>query len=114
MKTGPPTAMITLVGMPGGGKSTVGRHLARQLGWAFVDSDSEIEKRIGCSVREFFDREGEDAFRDIEQKVIAELTSRSQAAGLVLATGGGAVLRRVNRENMRHGGTVVYLRCAPE
>lgn len=106
--------MITLVGMPGGGKSTVGRHLARQLGWAFVDSDSEIEKRIGCSVREFFDREGEDAFRDIEQKVIAELTSRSQASGLVLATGGGAVLRRVNRENMRHGGTVVYLRCAPE
>jgi shikimate kinase len=103
--------------MPGGGKSTVGRHLARQLGWAFVDSDTEIEKRIGCSVREYFDRQGEDAFRDLEQKVIAELSASppALAAGaLVLATGGGSVLRRVNRENLRHGSTVVYLRCSPE
>jgi shikimate kinase len=114
MNTGASAATITLVGMPGGGKSTVGRHLARQLGWSFADSDTELEKRIGCSVREFFDRQGEDAFRDIEQAVIAELTNHPPATGLVLATGGGAVLRRANRENMRHAGTVVYLRCAPE
>jgi shikimate kinase len=106
--------VITLVGMPGGGKSTVGRHLARQLGWAFVDSDAEIERRLGCTVREFFERQGEDAFRDIEQRVIAETVMHPPAGGLVMATGGGAVLRRVNRENLRHASTVVYLRCAPE
>jgi shikimate kinase len=106
--------VITLVGMPGGGKSTVGRHLARQLGWAFVDSDAEIEKRLGTSIREFFDREGEEAFRDVEQQVIAELAGQAPAAGLVLATGGGAVLRSANRETLHRAGTVVYLRSSPE
>lgn len=98
--------------MPGGGKSTIGRHLARQLGWRFADSDAEIERRIGCSIREYFDQHGEPAFRDLEQQVIAELTAG--AAGLVLATGGGAVLREANREALRRAGAVVYLRSAPE
>jgi shikimate kinase len=104
-------ALITLVGMPGGGKSTVGRHLARQLGWAFVDSDAEIEKRIGGTVREFFDRRGEAAFRDIEQQVIAELCRSGKG---VIATGGGAVLREANRTALRESTTVVYLRSTPE
>ena len=77
--------------MPGGGKSTVGRHLARRLDWNFVDSDSVIERRIGCSIRSFFEREGEQRFRDIEQQVIAEFAEEHNA---VLATGGGAVDRK--------------------
>lgn len=103
---------IVLVGMPGGGKSTVGRHLARHLGWRFVDSDHEIERRVGSSIREYFDRQGEAAFRDIEQRVIEELVA--DAKSLVLATGGGAVLREANREVLRRAGAVVYLRSAPE
>lgn len=102
---------VVLVGLPGSGKSTVGRQLARRLGLPFRDSDHEIEQRIGCSIREFFEREGEPAFRDIEQEVIRELT---QAGGGVLATGGGAVLRPANREQLRAAGSVVYLRSPPE
>lgn len=102
---------LSLVGLPGSGKSTVGRQLARRLGLAFTDTDHAIEQRIGCSIREFFDREGEAAFRDIEEAVIDEL-ARSDAG--VIATGGGAVLRPANRERLRAGGHVIYLRSTPE
>ena len=102
--------MLALVGLPGSGKSTVGRSLSRRLGRPFVDSDHVIEERIGCSIREFFTREGEDRFRAIEQEVIAELC----AGDGVLATGGGAVLRAANRDALRAGGPVVYLRAHPE
>lgn len=97
--------------MPGSGKSTVGRQIARRLGLPFVDSDHVIEQRLGCSIREYFAREGEDAFRDIEQQVLAEL---AQGADAVVATGGGAVLREANRRALREGGKVVYLRSSPE
>ena len=103
--------MIILVGLPGSGKSTVGRHLARRLQQPFLDSDQVIEARLGCSIREFFEREGETRFRDIEQEVIAQLCA--QAPG-VLATGGGAVLRLANRDALRAAGTVVYLQSQPE
>jgi shikimate kinase len=103
--------LISLVGLPGSGKSTVGRHLARRLGVDFVDSDAVIERRLGETIRGFFEREGEDAFRDVEQEVIAELTSSTNA---VLATGGGAVLRPANQEALRQRSTVVYLRATPE
>jgi shikimate kinase len=103
--------LIALVGLPGSGKSTVGRHLARRLGLPFTDSDHAIEQRIGCSIREFFEREGEDRFRDIEESVIRELAG---AGAGVLATGGGAVLRAANREQLRAAGHVVYLRTTPE
>lgn len=106
------TLIISLVGMPGGGKSTVGRSLARQAGMRFVDSDSEIEKQLGESVRSFFDREGEARFRDIEQAVIADLLQRH--GDMVLATGGGAVLREANRQALRQRSTVLYLRSTPE
>jgi shikimate kinase len=102
---------ISLVGMPGGGKSTVGRHLARSLSLRFFDADVEIERRIGCSIRVFFEREGEASFRDIEQLVVAELCGRS---GAVLATGGGTVIREANRDALRATTTVVYLRSTPE
>ncbi len=102
---------ISLVGMPGCGKSTVGRHLARQLNLPFADSDSEIESRIGMPIRDFFAREGEERFRDIEQDVIDELSLREN---LVLATGGGAVLRPSNRDALHSRTHVLYLRASPE
>lgn len=102
--------MIALVGLPGSGKSTVGRQLARRLGLAFADSDHEIERRIGCSIRSYFEREGEEAFRDIEEHVVRELCARDG----VLATGGGAVLRPANRAQLRAAGHVVYLHSSPE
>jgi shikimate kinase len=105
--------LIALVGMPGGGKSTVGRQLARQLGCSFVDSDHEIERRIGDTISRFFASHGEAAFRDIEQQVIAELCAPG-AEGRVLATGGGAVLREANRTALRQDATVIYLRSSPE
>jgi shikimate kinase len=109
--THPTQPCISLVAMPGAGKSTAGRHLAHALGRPFVDADTEIERRIGMSIRAFFDREGEAAFRDIETEVIAELARRG---GIVLATGGGAVLREVNRHELRDHTVVIYLRAAPE
>lgn len=103
---------IALIGMPGGGKSTVGKSLARQAGLLFLDSDTEIEQRIGEPIRSFFEREGEQRFRDLEEQVIAELL---QGDGeLLLATGGGAVLRESNRKALKQGSTVVYLRSTPE
>jgi len=103
--------LIALVGLPGSGKTTVGRQLARRLNIGFVDSDPAIEQRIGCSIREFFEREGEETFRDVEQQVIDDLTRTHSG---VLSTGGGAVLRPHNREHLRTRGQVVYLRSNPE
>lgn len=103
--------MIALVGLPGSGKTTVGRQLARRLQLPFVDSDHEIEVRIGCSIREFFEREGEVRFRDIEEEVLDALT---QGAAKVLSTGGGAILRQNNRLHLRERGRVVYLKSSPE
>jgi shikimate kinase len=103
--------VIALVGMPGSGKSTVGRQLARQLGLEFVDSDHVVEDRLGMPIRDWFAQHGEDAFRDVEQAVIDELT---QAAGVLLATGGGAVLRPSNRNALHSRCHVFYLRSSPE
>jgi len=97
--------------MPGSGKSTIGRQLARPLAVRFVDSDQMIEQQIGCPIRDFFEREGEAAFRDREESSIDELTLRDD---IVLATGGGAVLREKNRLHLRDRTTVVYLRATPE
>jgi shikimate kinase len=102
---------ISLVGLPGGGKSTVGRQLARRLKYDFIDSDALIESRIGCSIRDFFASEGEDRFRDVEAEVLAASARRPRT---VLATGGGAVIRPGNREVLHQATTVVYLRSSPE
>ena len=99
------------MGLPGSGKTTIGRQLGRRLGLPFVDSDHVIEHQLGCSIREFFAREGEDSFRDVEQQVLDELT---QSHAGVIATGGGAVLREANRRHMHERGHVIYLRSAPE
>jgi len=102
---------IACVGLPGSGKSTIGRQLARRLDWRFFDSDVVIERRIGCSIREFFECEGEAVFRDLEQEVIGELT---QNGACVLSTGGGVVLRQTNRDNLQRRCQTVYLHSAPE
>jgi shikimate kinase len=103
--------VVALVGMPGSGKSTVGRQLARQLRLEFVDSDTVIEQRLGMPIRDWFALNGEDAFRDVEQAVIDEL---SQGRRMVLATGGGAVLRPENRAALQQHCQVIYLRSTPE
>jgi shikimate kinase len=102
---------LALIGLPGSGKTTVGRQLARRLRLDFVDSDLVIEQRLGCSIRDFFAREGESRFRDIEEQVIDELSLNH--AG-VLSTGGGVVLRPANRAHLHQRTQVVYLRSSPE
>lgn len=104
--------ILSLVGMPGSGKTTVGRQLARRLQLPFTDSDQVIEARLGCSIRHYFEREGEQRFRDLETQVIDELT-RAPRRG-VLSTGGGGVLRPENRRLLRARGWVVYLDSSPE
>ena len=106
-----PNLKIACVGLPGSGKSTVGRQLARRLSLPFIDSDQELEQGIGCSIREFFKREGEVAFRDLEQLAIEKLTLQSGAC--VISTGGGAVLRPANRLNLHERTQVVYLHSPP-
>ncbi|MBT9569029.1 MAG: shikimate kinase [Thiobacillus sp.] len=102
---------LYLVGLMGAGKTTVGRLLAKHYGCIFRDSDHEIEARTGVRIPVIFEIEGEAGFRKREEAVIAELTAMT---GIVLATGGGAVLSSVTRENLRQTGVVVYLRGVPE
>ncbi|MDI1271511.1 MAG: shikimate kinase [Polaromonas sp.] len=104
-------AHVALVGLPGSGKSTIGRQLARRLGRPFIDTDHVIEQRVGLSIREFFEREGEESFRDLEQSVIDELTLGEPC---VLSTGGGAVLRPANRQHLKQRTQAIYLHSAPE
>ncbi len=101
-----------LVGMPGSGKSTVGRQLARRAGVPFIDLDHRLEKMIGTTIRRFFETQGEARFRDLEAQVLAEVTG--QPGGMVLSTGGGAVLRAENRAVLRQFGNVLYLRASPK
>lgn len=102
---------IYLVGMMGAGKTTVGKLIARRLKRRFVDSDHEIERRCGVSIPVIFDIEGENGFRMREEQAIAELVTLD---GVVLATGGGAVLSAENRRRLASGGTTVYLHARPE
>jgi len=105
------TSRIFLVGPMGSGKSTIGQHLARARQCRFMDSDQEIERRTGVKIALIFEIEGEDGFRDREARIIDELTRHDE---IVLATGGGAVLRAENRRCLRERGYVVYLKTAVE
>src|SRR5262245_29080743 len=104
-------AIIALIGMPGSGKSSVGRQLARRLSWPFVDADIAIERELGCSIRSFFEQQGEAAFRDVEQAVLERLLVSERQ---VIATGGGVVSREANRKALAARAEVVYLRSSPE
>lgn len=106
----PPRSLI-LVGMMGAGKTTVGRMLAQALGFEFVDADRELEARSGALIATIFSVEGEDGFRRREAALLDEL---SQRAGIVLATGGGAVLNPDTRQRLRERGLVVYLRASAD
>jgi shikimate kinase len=103
--------LISLIGLPGGGKTSTGRQLARRLNQPFEDSDAVIEQQLGESIRSFFEREGEARFRDVEESVLRDLTLNFSG---VLATGGGAVLRPANRAQLRENSTVIYLTATPE
>jgi shikimate kinase len=103
-------ANVFFVGLMGAGKTTVGRAVARRLDRPFFDSDHEIEARTGARIPVIFELEGEAGFRDRESHVITDLT---QQQNIVLATGGGAVLRPENRLALRNHGLVVYLRANP-
>jgi shikimate kinase len=99
---------IYLIGPMGSGKTAVGRRLAAVLGLEFVDSDAEIERRTGVDIRYIFEKEGEARFRERERDVIADLTARR---GVVVATGGGAVLDSTTRARLAATGTVIYLQA---
>lgn len=100
---------VFLVGPMGSGKSAVGRQLAQRLGLEFVDCDEEIEARTGVDIAYIFEKEGEPGFREREAEVLDELTSRR---GILVATGGGAVLDPRSRARLRERGRVVYLRTS--
>ncbi len=106
-----PPRGVALVGYRGTGKSTVGRLLADRLGLEFVDADRVLEDRLGRPIARVFAEDGEPAFRDAEAGALAELTTRT---GIVLATGGGAILRPENRLALRRFGFVAWLTAEPE
>ena len=101
---------LFLVGLPGAGKSTLGRQLARRLNKRFIDADAELEQRLGVSIPTIFEIEGEAGFRDREEATLAEL---AQLTEIVLSTGGGVVLRPGNRARLKANGTVIYLHADP-
>lgn len=100
---------LFLIGPMGAGKTTVGKQLAEFFHMDFVDSDHEIQRRTGVDIPTIFEYEGEEGFRQRESAVIDELTSRE---GLVLATGGGVIMREQNRRQLSARGVVVYLHCS--
>ena len=102
---------LFLVGPMGAGKSAVGRQLARLMRMDFVDSDDEIEHRTGVDIPFIFEKEGEEGFRKREAKIIEELSVRQ---GIVLATGGGAVMDSRNRSYLGARGFVIYLHTTVE
>ncbi len=100
---------IALVGLPGSGKSTIAKQLARRLELPLFDCDHEIEQQLGCLIRDYFNCCGETSFRDIESKMMDKLTLMSG----VLSTGGGAVLLKANRNHLRQRSSVIYLHSTP-
>jgi shikimate kinase len=103
-------AHLILVGLPGSGKSSVGRGVARRTGRDFLDFDEEIERRTGLSIAELFERHGEAHFRELERALTAELAARD---GMILAPGGGWIMVPGALEMLRPPGKVVYLRTTP-
>lgn len=103
--------LISLIGLPAVGKSTVGRRLAQRLRYAFADCDALLEQRFQQRIRDFFEAEGEQRFRDAESALLEELVS---GADTVIATGGGVVLRSANRKLLRQHTMCVYLRAHPD
>ncbi|MBX4180780.1 shikimate kinase AroK [Sodalis sp. CWE] len=102
---------IFLIGPMGAGKSTIGRQLAQQLNMEFFDSDQEIERRAGADISWIFDVEGENGFRNREEKIISQLIEKK---GIILATGGGSIESRETRNRLSARGMVIYLKTTIE
>jgi shikimate kinase/3-dehydroquinate synthase len=105
------TGRILLVGMMGAGKTTAGRLVAEKLGWDYLDSDVEVERKTGLTVPALFARDGEVAFRDAETEVLRDACART--GSVVISVAGGAVLRPENRALLRASGRVIWLRARP-
>ena len=103
---------IVLMGFMGAGKTTIGKALAERLSWDFIDTDAEIEKEQGRKISEIFETEGEQAFRDMETRLLKKLEKSEEQ--FVLSIGGGMPVREENRELLRKIGTVVYLKATKE
>ncbi|MCX7700057.1 MAG: shikimate kinase [Gemmataceae bacterium] len=99
-----------LVGLRATGKSTVGRLLAKRLNWAFFDTDEEVERRTGLTIREVFSQKGEAVFRELESEVLLSMSRQTPA---VIATGGGIVLSESNRQLLKQTGRVLWLHAPP-
>jgi shikimate kinase len=102
---------IILVGLSGSGKTSIGRAVARELHWPFIDFDTEIEHRQHATVKEIFERDGEAGFRQLEQELTRELVTCS---GTIMSAGGGWVLNREAVALLRETGRIIYLRASPE
>lgn len=103
---------IYLIGLPGSGKSTLGFLLAKEVGWRFLDLDRGLQKKTGSSIAELFKDHGEEAFRDMETDYL--LSQSEEQGDWVIATGGGVVLRDINRATMRSKGIVIFIDRSPE
>ena len=108
----PAARRVLLVGMMGAGKTTVGKLVARRLGWRYVDSDEEVQAATGRTVKQLFEAGGEQAFRPLESEALAAALDDDRPA--VVSVAGGAVLDPANRQLLRRAGTVVWLRARPE
>ena len=102
---------IFLIGPMGSGKTTLGRHVAKILGLEFLDCDRELEKQTGASVNLIFDIEGESGFREREAQILRNIAARQ---GVLVSTGGGVVMRKTNRDVLRHNGFIVWLKTSVE
>lgn len=104
-----PATNVYLIGPMGSGKTTIGQRVAQLLGMEFLDCDHELEAQTGASVNLIFDVEGEEGFRERESRMLEKLTAQR---GVLVATGGGVVLREQNRDLLRRSGLVIYLRTS--
>ncbi len=103
---------VVLIGLPGVGKTTIGKHLANRLGQSFRDMDRLLEVRFGCSIRLLFERDGEARFREFESELLGELLTSGEG-GCVIASGGGCVELAANRALIAERATAVYIRAEP-
>lgn len=102
---------VFLIGYMGCGKSTIGRYIAKDMGWRFIDMDDYVEKQIGCSISQFFADKGEDEFRKAEAQALKNLATEHNA---IIATGGGAPCHFDNIDVMRAAGLTIYIKVEPE
>lgn len=102
---------ISLIGLMGSGKSTVGAILAEKLNLEFVDLDAKIEAKIGMEISEIFAQKGEDFFRKVESEVLKDFAEKS---GQVISTGGGAVQNEINLQILKENSIIIYLKTSPE